>query len=108
MSPLSDRSTTDERRALVFAGLLLIVAVAWWLGKRIPVSVIFWAAYVLTRPLDATLGDTITKSHAEGGLLLDRTSASLTILAAMAVIVALQHLISDGGRRERMASASSR
>lgn len=95
-----------ERGALVFAGLLVIVALAWRLTKRIPVAVLFWAAYVLTRPLGATLGDTLTKSHAEGGLSLDRISASLAILAVMAIVVAVYHLVRDGTRR--VASASAR
>jgi uncharacterized membrane-anchored protein len=95
-----------ERGALAFAGLLVIVALAWRLAKRIPVSVLFWAAYVLTRPLGATLGDTLTKSHAEGGLYLDRISASLAILVAMAAVVALQHFITrDGARRIPLASS---
>jgi uncharacterized membrane-anchored protein len=81
-----------ERGALVFAGLLAIVALAWRATKQIPVSVLFWAAYVLTRPLGATLGDTLTKSHAEGGLALERIPASLAILAALAVVVALQRM----------------
>ncbi|CAB3748894.1 hypothetical protein [Paraburkholderia humisilvae] len=80
-----------ERGALVFAGLLVLVAVAWRVGKRIPVSVLFWAAYVLTRPLGATLGDTLTKPHEDGGFALDRITASLAILGALVVIVALQH-----------------
>jgi uncharacterized membrane-anchored protein len=56
-----------ERGALVFAGLLALVAAAHFFTK-IPKSVIFWSAYVLTRPLGATLGDTLTKPHAQGGL----------------------------------------
>jgi uncharacterized membrane-anchored protein len=50
--------------------------------------VLFWAAYVLTRPLGATLGDTLTKSHALGGLNLDRISSSIAIAIVMAIIVA--------------------
>ncbi len=94
-----------ERGALVFAGLLVIVALAWRFTKRIPIAVLFWAAYVLTRPLGATLGDTLTKPHAEGGLSLDRISASLAILAAMAIIVVIQHVAHDGTKR--IASESS-
>jgi uncharacterized membrane-anchored protein len=96
-----------ERGALVFAGLLAIVALAWRLGKRVPVSVLFWAAYVLTRPLGATLGDTLTKPEAEGGLSLDRISASLAIMLAMAAVIAVQHFGTREGAR-RAAEASSR
>jgi uncharacterized membrane-anchored protein len=93
-----------ERGALVFAGLLVVVAIAWRTAKRIPVSVLFWAAYVLTRPLGATLGDTLTKPLAEGGLSLERIPASLAILGALVMIVALQHWL---GRGERAVPAGS-
>jgi uncharacterized membrane-anchored protein len=78
-----------EGGALVFAGLLAVVAVGHFLVKRIPSSVLFWAAYVLTRPLGATLGDTLTKPHAQGGLELGRISSSLGMAALMIVGIAL-------------------
>jgi uncharacterized membrane-anchored protein len=71
-----------ERGSLEFAGLLALVAAAHFFTK-IPKSVIFWSAYVLTRPLGATLGDTLTKSHAEGGLGLGRIISSLVIAACI-------------------------
>ena len=74
-----------ERGALVFAGLLAIVAAAYFWLKKIPASALFWAAYVLTRPLGATLGDTLTKPLAEGGLALGRILSSV-ILAALMII----------------------
>jgi uncharacterized membrane-anchored protein len=74
------------RGALVFAALLALVAL---LHRRwLPTRVAFWAAYVLTRPLGATLGDTLTKPLAEGGLHLDRLAASLAIAVAMVVVIA--------------------
>src|SRR3954463_9507288 len=54
-----------EKGALVFAGLIVLVAAAHFLTK-LPDNVLFWAAYVLTRPLGATLGDTLTKPHTQG------------------------------------------
>jgi uncharacterized membrane-anchored protein len=51
----------------------------------------FWAAYILTRPLGATLGDTLTKAHSEGGLALGRITSSLVIAAAMVIIIALTY-----------------
>jgi len=89
---LGDFVATDaglgfERGALVFAGLIAIVAALhYW--TDIPGSVLFWSAYVLTRPLGATLGDTLTKPHAEGGLGLGRITCSLVMAATMVVIVA--------------------
>jgi uncharacterized membrane-anchored protein len=77
-----------ERGALIFAGLIALVAAAHFFTK-IPGSVLFWAAYVLTRPLGATLGDTLTKPHAEGGLDLSRMASSLVIAAIMIVLIIL-------------------
>lgn len=77
-----------ERGALVFAGLIALVAAAHFLTK-IPKSVLFWAAYVLTRPLGATLGDTLTKPHAEGGFDLSRIASSLVIAVVMVVGIIL-------------------
>ena len=74
-----------ERGALVFAGLIALVAAAHFCLKKIPPSVLFWSAYVLTRPLGATLGDTLTKSHAEGGLALGRITSSFTLTGAMVI-----------------------
>lgn len=80
---LGDFVATDtglgfERGAILFAGLIALVAAAHFFSK-ISDSVLFWAAYILTRPLGATLGDTLTKSHAEGGFQLSRISSSLII-----------------------------
>ena len=77
-----------ELAAVVFAGLIAIVAVLHVL-KALPQTVLFWAAYVLTRPLGATLGDTLTKPHAQGGLQLDRFVATAVIALAMVVLIAL-------------------
>jgi uncharacterized membrane-anchored protein len=83
----SDTGLGFEKGALVFAVLIAIVAALhYW--TRIPKSTLFWAAYVLTRPLGATLGDTLTKPIADGGLNLGRITTSLVIAAAMIVLVA--------------------
>ncbi len=92
---LGDFVATDtglgfERGALVFAGLIALVAAAHFFTK-IPKSVLFWAAYVLTRPLGATLGDTLTKSHTEGGLELGRITSSLVIAALMVLMIVLTY-----------------
>ncbi len=77
-----------ERGTLVFAALIALVGVAYYF-TNLPESVLFWAAYILTRPLGATLGDTLTKPHEEGGLALGRIVSSLVIAAAMIILVAL-------------------
>jgi uncharacterized membrane-anchored protein len=85
-----------ERGTLVFAGLLAIVAAAHRWLKKIPASVLFWAAYVLTRPFGATLGDTLTKPRDEGGLALGRIAASAVIAGLMLVGIAV---VARGERR---------
>jgi uncharacterized membrane-anchored protein len=77
-----------EGGALVFAGLLVLVAGGFFF-TRLPHSLLFWSAYVLTRPLGATLGDTLTKSLAEGGFGLSRIASSLVIAGMMVVGIAL-------------------
>ncbi|HVF67913.1 MAG TPA: hypothetical protein VM914_09630 [Pyrinomonadaceae bacterium] len=76
--------------ALVFAVLIALVAAAHYFTK-ISDSILFWAAYVLTRPLGATLGDTLTKPREEGGLDLSRVSSSLVIAAVMVVLIFLTY-----------------
>jgi uncharacterized membrane-anchored protein len=88
-----------EGGALIFAGLIALVAVLHFF-TRIPKPILFWAAYVLTRPLGATLGDTLTKPLDHGGLNLDRIAASLAILVVMVAGVWLTE------RRQARASAA--
>jgi uncharacterized membrane-anchored protein len=83
----SDTGLGFERGALVFAGLIAVVA-ALHFFTRVPKSILFWAAYVLTRPLGATLGDTLTKSREQGGLEFGRITSTLVMAGAMVMIVA--------------------
>lgn len=87
----SDTGLGFERGAILFATLIVAIAAAAYL-TRIPRSVLFWAAYVLTRPLGATLGDTLTKPYAEGGFELGRISSSLVIAVAMIIVIAASSL----------------
>jgi uncharacterized membrane-anchored protein len=86
----SDTGLGFERGALVFLGLLALVGLGYFFSK-IPKSLLFWSAYVLTRPLGATLGDTITKPISEGGLNLGRVASSLIIAGLMFAVVVLYY-----------------
>jgi uncharacterized membrane-anchored protein len=67
-----------EGAAIVFAGLLALIAVArFW--TNISRTLLFWLAFILTRPLGATLGDLLTKPYAHGGMNLGRISSSFVI-----------------------------
>jgi uncharacterized membrane-anchored protein len=92
---LGDFTATDtglgfERGALIFLGLLVLVGLACFYSK-IPKSVLFWFAYVLTRPLGATLGDTITKPVVDGGLNLGRVASTAAIAGVMFALVIIYY-----------------
>lgn len=61
--------------AALFGGTLCVVAVLYFL-TRAPRALLFWAAFILTRPLGATVGDFLDKPLAEGGLALSREWAT--------------------------------
>ncbi len=73
---------------MVFSGLLaLVVAAYFW--TNVSRVLLFWAAFVLTRPLGAVVGDFLDKPLALGGLALSRYTASAVILAFIAASVLL-------------------
>jgi uncharacterized membrane-anchored protein len=72
--------------ALVFcAGLILLAALYWW--TAVSRVFLFWAAFILTRPLGATVGDFLDKPTSHGGLALSRPLASAVILAVIVVLI---------------------
>ena len=73
--------------AALFGALLLAVATAYF-WTRLSHVLLFWAAFILTRPLGATVGDFFDKPHSEGGLAVSRPLAT-AILAAFIVICIL-------------------
>jgi uncharacterized membrane-anchored protein len=72
--------------ALVFSGMLAIVALAYY-RTRISHTILFWAAFILTRPLGAVVGDFLDKPVAKGGLELSRYSATATLLVLIVVCI---------------------
>lgn len=93
-----------ERGALVFAGLLALVAATYFFTE-ISHAFLFWTAFILTRPLGATLGDILTKPTDHGGLNLGRITSSLAIAIFMVLCILLlpqkagEH--PGGGRRSK-------
>jgi uncharacterized membrane-anchored protein len=71
---------------LMFAGLIALVAVAHY-RFRLDAVAAFWIAYILTRPLGASLGDFLSQPRADGGLGLGTTLTSALFLAAILVVV---------------------
>jgi uncharacterized membrane-anchored protein len=74
--------------ALVFgAGLALLAAL--YFTTRISHVLLFWAAFILTRPLGATVGDFLDKPVASGGLELSRPIATAVLSAAILILIVI-------------------
>jgi len=74
--------------ALLFSALLALVAAAYcW--TKISRTILFWIAFVLTRPLGAVLGDFLDKPLSAGGLALSRYLASAALLAFILACLAI-------------------
>jgi uncharacterized membrane-anchored protein len=73
--------------ALLIGSLLALVVVATYL-TRLSRVLLFWIAFVLTRPFGATLGDVMTKSHAKGGLDFGTIGSSAVLAAILCALVA--------------------
>ena len=77
--------------AVIFGSLLTAIALAYY-HTRISHTVLFWAAFILSRPLGAVVGDFLDKPLSSGGLELSRYSASATLmLAIVLMILAFKH-----------------
>jgi uncharacterized membrane-anchored protein len=98
---LADSGLGYEGAALVFAGLLALIAAAYF-RTRISHTLLFWVAFILTRPLGATVGDILTKPHANGGLDLSRITSSAVIAVFIIGCIALTSRVAGGhpGTRE--------
>ncbi len=75
---LADAGPGYEGGALVFAAALAVVAGAYFFTGTSR-TFLFWAAFILTRPLGATVGDMLTKPLSNGGMDLSRISSSAII-----------------------------
>jgi uncharacterized membrane-anchored protein len=84
-----------EGGALVFAGALALLAAAYF-WTNISRVALFWAAFILTRPLGATVGDFLDKPRDHGGLALSRPIASAVI--AVIIIACILLLPQRAGR----------
>ncbi len=74
--------------ALVFGSAIALLAILYF-SSKVSRVVLFWAAFILTRPLGATVGDFLDKPLSKGGLSLSRPVASLVLAAAIFILVAV-------------------
>jgi len=90
---LGDWTASEEGMNLGFArsvmifGALLAVIAAGYAWTKISHTTLFWAAFILTRPLGAAVGDFLDKPHEEGGLEVNRALASGILLALIVAFV---------------------
>ena len=69
-------------------GLAVLAALYFWTTRR-AASMLFWAAFILTRPLGATVGDFLDKPLDHGGLSLSRPIASAVLAAVIVGLILL-------------------
>ena len=80
-----------EGGAIIFGALLLLVAAAYFWTK-LSRTILFWAAFILTRPLGAVVGDLLDKPIDAGGLALSRyTASALLLVFILACILIFDH-----------------
>ncbi|OKH21346.1 hypothetical protein NIES593_16250 [Hydrococcus rivularis NIES-593] len=72
--------------AMLISGLLALVLAAHYFTQFSPV-ILFWIAFVLTRPFGATFGDVLTKSHQKGGLGYGTIGSSLVLASILGVCI---------------------
>jgi len=84
---LSDNLGLGYMTGALITGLIILIVVALHYFTKINHVVLFWIAFVFTRPFGATFGDLLTKPLAKGGLDLGTLNASLISLALMVLMI---------------------
>ena len=87
--------------AVIFGLLLACIALAYY-RTAISHVALFWAAFILTRPLGAVVGDFLYKPVAKGGLELSRVGASIVLGLSIAILILIvkQQATSSDIKRE--------
>ncbi|MDR3607589.1 MAG: hypothetical protein P4M08_09430 [Oligoflexia bacterium] len=75
---------------LLITGVLAVVLAATYF-TRLPRVLLFWIAFILTRPFGATFGDVLTKAHDQGGLNFGRGYSSLILLTILVVAILVSY-----------------
>lgn len=84
--------------AFIFTGSLIIIALLHFFTKTSKVM-LFWLAFVLTRPFGATFGDWLTKPLQQGGLDLGTVGASTFFMIVLVIAVARETYLERSGKR---------
>ncbi|WP_405088071.1 hypothetical protein [Microbispora sp. NBC_01389] len=92
--------------ALIFGGAFLVTLVLWRIEAWQVAA--FWAAYILTRPLGAAVGDLLTQDHSLGGLGLGATRTSVLFFAVIVALVAREQVATTRARRAHSADTGGK
>jgi uncharacterized membrane-anchored protein len=84
---------------LVFGSLIAVIAGAYYLGANAVLA--FWLAYILTRPLGASLGDLLSQAQSYGGLGLGTVRTSIAFLVVITSLVAFLSIGANGTRKAK-------
>jgi uncharacterized membrane-anchored protein len=93
---LTDDAGLSYLQGALVTGAIVGVVVALHAWTRIDDVLLFWIAFVFTRPFGATFGDLLTKPIDRGGLSLSRAAASLVTLALLVTLLALSRKKGSG------------
>lgn len=88
---LSDNIGLSYLQGALITGLIILVVVLLHYYSKINHILLFWIAFVFTRPFGATFGDFLTKPIAKGGLDLGTLASSLVSIIIMSVLIFIAH-----------------
>ena len=86
---LSDNSGLGFAGGAILIGSLLLIIVLLFYFTKISHIILFWLAFVLTRPFGATFGDLLTKTSEKGGLDFGTKGSSLILFIILVVLVSI-------------------
>jgi uncharacterized membrane-anchored protein len=97
---MADTGLGYQGGALVFGAGLAVIAAAYFFSN-VSRTLLFWSAFILTRPLGATVGDFLDKPVANGGLAISRFSVSalLAVFMIVCIVVFRERAVSHPGTR---------
>ncbi|KJK17548.1 hypothetical protein ACIOVF_10310 [Pseudomonas sp. NPDC087612] len=89
---------------LIGSAIGLVVLARYW--TRLSGVVLFWIAFVLTRPFGATLGDFLTKPHEKGGLDFGTVGSSAVLGGILLAMIGLAYYYNNRNQRQALAELS--
>ncbi len=89
---LGDVAGLSYLQGAMVTGLVIIVVVVLHYATKINAILLFWLAFIFTRPFGATFGDFLTKPLAKGGLDLGTLAASAVSMALMVVLIFIAYM----------------